>query len=179
MTTAGATLRAVAARPTLTDVELVLLGVIAGLAALLVVVATLRALAARWRSAPSVERLAEGLRTALVTLLCTIGTTMLCWQVYATWGTPPDADILATVQVALVGAPTLLGALVLVLALRRRRALQLTETVEVEERATRRVSAAIPFLTPSPSPLRGEGSQPVRIFPAPLPRSERAGGVRK
>ncbi|MEJ7733637.1 MAG: hypothetical protein WKG00_31135 [Polyangiaceae bacterium] len=98
--------------------ELVLLGVIAGLAALLVVVATLRALA-RWRSAPSVERLAEGLRTALVTLLCTIGTTMLCWQVYATWGTPPDADILAAVQVALVGAPTLLGALVLVLALRR------------------------------------------------------------
>jgi serine/threonine-protein kinase len=119
MTTAGATLRAVAGRPSLTDVELVLLGVIAGLAALLVVVATLRALAARWRSAPSVERLAEGLRTALVTLLCTIGTTMLCWQVYATWGTPPDADILAAVQVALVGAPTLLGALVLALALRR------------------------------------------------------------
>jgi serine/threonine-protein kinase len=119
LATAGGALRGVSGRMSLTDVELMLVSVMAGLAALLVVVGALRALAARWRSAPSVERLAGGMRAALITLLASIGVTALLWRGYNTLAPPLDAQLLSTIDVALVGLPTLLGAVVFAFALKR------------------------------------------------------------
>jgi serine/threonine-protein kinase len=112
-------LRAIAERPSLTSTEVLLLGILSSLAMLVTVVGAIRALALRWRSLPAVERLANGLRAAVVTLLTSVGVLSLAWRGYFTLGEPLDKDLVPYFDVALVLAPTLLAATVFVRTLRK------------------------------------------------------------
>jgi len=106
-------------RSNLTDMEKVLLGVIAGFCVLFATVGSLRALVSRWRSAWAVERLARGLRFALAALLSTTGMLAIGWRGYRFVGRAPPPSWLPVIEIALVLVPTLLGATAFVLTLRK------------------------------------------------------------
>jgi len=114
-----AALRVLSAGAAPTEVDLAMVSAAAGLAAVFVVVISLRALATRWRSGPAVEGIAFGLRRAVVMLLSGVGVSMLTLRGYALLGPPLPREILSIVELGLVAAPTALGAIVLVVALRR------------------------------------------------------------
>jgi serine/threonine protein kinase len=116
---AAAVLMLVAHRSTLTETEKLLLGVISGACVLFATVGSLRALVSRWRSAWAVERLARGLRMALGSLLSVTGALAIGWRGYRLVGEPLPVSWLPFIDIALVALPTLLGAAVFILALRK------------------------------------------------------------
>jgi serine/threonine protein kinase len=109
----------VAGRQELTDMETILLGVISGFCLLFATIGSLRALVSRWRSAWAVQRLAGGLKMALVGLLCTTGMLSIAWRTYRFVGRQVAAVWLPVIDIALVAVPTLLGAMVFVYTLKR------------------------------------------------------------
>jgi serine/threonine protein kinase len=116
---AARALLVIAGRQALTETEKLLIGAFAGISVILATIGALRTLASRWRSALAVERLASGLRAAVSTLLLGAGALAFLWQGYVLLGPALPAMWLRWVDVGLVFVPTLIAALVFVVALRR------------------------------------------------------------
>jgi hypothetical protein len=108
-----------AGRPNLTDMEKILVGVMAGFSVVFATVGSLRALASRWRNAWAVDRLTRGLRLALVAVLETTGALAIGWRAYRFVGSPPPGGWLPVIDIALVAIPTFLGAWVFIRTLRK------------------------------------------------------------
>jgi tRNA A-37 threonylcarbamoyl transferase component Bud32 len=119
LATTAAALRAFAGKAALGDTEVLLLIVMSGIGTLIALVSAMRALASRWRSAPAVDRLATGLKSAIVAVLATSGALAIGWTDYITVGLPADPDMLPFINLALVLLPTLVGMIVFIGALRR------------------------------------------------------------
>jgi serine/threonine-protein kinase len=121
---AARALQVTVGRTTLTDTEKLLLGIVSGICTVTATVGALRVLASRWRSALAIERLAEGLRSAITALLSAAGALVLAWRGWALLGPPLPDEWLPWIDIGLVAAPTLLGLAILVRALQsaRRRA---------------------------------------------------------
>ena len=108
-----------AGRPELTDMEKILVGVMAGFSVVFATVGSLRALASRWRNAWAVDRLTRGLRLALVAVLETTGALAIGWRAYRFVAHPPPPGWLPVIDIALIAIPTFLGAWVFVRTLRK------------------------------------------------------------
>jgi serine/threonine-protein kinase len=125
LTTASMCLRTLLNRLSFTEVETVLLALLTTLATVLTLLGTLRVLVTRWRSAPAMQKLAEGLATALLWFLVPLGVLALIVRGYATLAaTPftaaaPPKEYLSFLDLALALVPTLLGATMLTRGLRR------------------------------------------------------------
>jgi serine/threonine-protein kinase len=118
---AGALVLLVGGRPSLTAMEKILLGAMAGFSALFATVGSLSALASRWRSAWAVDRLARGLRVAILTLFSLTGLMAIGWRAYGLAALPIGSPWLPFIDVSLVALPTMMGATVFLLTLRRAR----------------------------------------------------------
>jgi tRNA A-37 threonylcarbamoyl transferase component Bud32 len=118
LATSTLALRTIVERAVLSETELMLLFVLSTIAMIFALFGVGRTLTSRWRSAPAVERLGEGLRSAILTMLGMVGALALGWQGYAAVS-PPPAAWLPEIQLALVLVPTVLGVLVLALVVRR------------------------------------------------------------
>jgi eukaryotic-like serine/threonine-protein kinase len=116
---AGAVVLFLAGRPALTAMERILLGVITGFCTLFASAASLRALVSRWRSAWAVDRLARGLRLALLTLLSMAGFCAIGWRAYLLAGLVVPWRWLALIDIGFVAAPTLVSAAVFVFTIRK------------------------------------------------------------
>jgi serine/threonine-protein kinase len=116
---AGSVVLLVAGRPGLTEMEKLLLGVISGFCVLFATFGSLRALVSRWRSAWAVERLGRGLRLAIDSLLWIAGMLAIGWRGYRLVGPGLPAEWLPLIDIGLVAIPTILSAMVFVLALRK------------------------------------------------------------
>ena len=119
LTTAATAIRTLSGRTALTDTESVLIAVLAAVATLLTLLGSMRVLVARWRSGPAVQRLGEGLRAALLWLLVGVGALGLVWRGFTSLAPVPVAAQALPVELGLVLLPTLLGAVLLTLGLRR------------------------------------------------------------
>lgn len=127
LTTAAVFLRTILHQRSFDETQTVLLALLAVLAAAFVLLATLRVLTARWRSAPAIQSLGEGLRTALLWYLVPLGLLALVVRGYATLAVIPftvpaaSKEYLSYLDLALVLLPTLLGGAMLTIGLRRAR----------------------------------------------------------
>jgi eukaryotic-like serine/threonine-protein kinase len=125
LTTSAMCLRTLLHRVSFTEIETVLLALLTTLATILVLLGTMRVLITRWRSAPAMERLGEGLRTALLWFLVPLGVLALVVRAYATLAAnpftvaAPPKEYLSYLDLALALVPTLLGATMLTRGLRR------------------------------------------------------------
>src|SRR5205814_1035434 len=109
----------VAGRPTLTSIEKILLGVITGALVVFSCILSMRALVSRWRSAWAVDRLAQGLRIALLTLLSMAGLLAIGWRTYRLVGPLVSLPWLPIIDIGVIGVPTLVSAVVFVAAIRK------------------------------------------------------------
>jgi serine/threonine-protein kinase len=116
---AGTIVLLVAERPTLTSMEKMLLGVITGLFVMFACILSMRALVSRWRSAWAVDRLAQGLRVALLTLLSMAGLLAIGWRTYRLLGPLVALPWLPILDIAVIGVPTLVSAMVFVAVIRK------------------------------------------------------------
>ena len=116
---AGSVVLLIAGRPSLTSTEKILLGVISGLFVVIASVFAIRALVARWRSAWAMDRLAGGMRVALLTLLSMEGVLAIGWHTYRLLVPFIAARWLPLVDIGVIAAPTLVSAAVFVATIRR------------------------------------------------------------
>jgi serine/threonine protein kinase len=117
---AGSAVVLIAGRPALTSMEKVLLGVITGFCILFASALAVRALVSRWRSAWAMDRLAGGMRMALLTLLSMEGALAIGWQSYRLLvPTIAAARWLPLVDIGVIAAPTLVSAAVFVATIRK------------------------------------------------------------
>jgi serine/threonine-protein kinase len=116
---AATVLLIVAERQVLMPTEKMLLGVITGIGMLIATIASVGALVARWRSAWAIDRLARGLRIALLTLLSIAGLLAVGWRAYRLLGPPVPSEWLPFVDIAIVALPTLVSAAVFVAVIRK------------------------------------------------------------
>jgi len=115
----GGGLLLAAGRPILTPMEKILLGVITAFCVLLASAASMRALILRWRSAWAIDRLARGLRVAVLTLLSMAGLLAIGWRGYRLVEPLVALQWLPVIDVGLVALPTVVSAMVFVLAIRK------------------------------------------------------------
>jgi serine/threonine-protein kinase len=101
------------------DMELVLLFVVSGIAAVLALASAGRTLMSRWRSAPAVDRLAGIFAAAAVSLLAVAGLITIGLSDYALVGPPPDGTIMPYVEVGTFVLPFGFAFLVFFLGIRR------------------------------------------------------------
>ncbi|WP_437674800.1 serine/threonine-protein kinase [Sorangium sp. So ce131] len=115
----------IAERQPLGPTELVIVAGIAGGLTLLTFIATFQVLFGRWRSAPAMERLGQGLMSALLWLFVSCGVLALGVAAYNAFALPLPAqwlaptDWLGWINVGVVALPTLVALVALLLALRR------------------------------------------------------------
>jgi hypothetical protein len=117
----SAALRLIGGQKRHTQTEVALLGVLAAVALVVTVAASLRALSRRWRSAPAVESVAGAMSVGILTLIGGSGLLALAWRGVLA-GAIDDVlpkEALAGTDLGLVLAPTLVAAFVLVRSLRR------------------------------------------------------------
>jgi serine/threonine protein kinase len=125
--TAAVALRALVHQRTFNETQAILLALLAVLAAAFVLLAVARVAAARWRSAPVMQGLGEGLRDALLWYLVPLGLLALVVRGYATLAVIPftvkaaPREYLSILDLALVLVPTLLFSAALTVAVRRAR----------------------------------------------------------
>jgi serine/threonine-protein kinase len=109
------------------ELQTILLALLAVLAAGFALLGSLRVLFTRWRSAPAIQRLGEGLRGAVLWYLVPLGLLALVARVYAALAVIPytlpaaRAEYLSYLDLVLVMIPTLLGGVMMVVGLRRAR----------------------------------------------------------
>jgi serine/threonine-protein kinase len=109
------------------ELQSVLLAVLSVLAAVFVLLGSLRVLLTRWRSAPAIQHLGESLRVALLWFLVPLGVLALIVRGYATLAQIPftatarPQEYLSLLDLALMLIPTILGATILTIGLRRAR----------------------------------------------------------
>lgn len=109
------------------ELQTILLAVLTVLATAFALLGSLRVLFTRWRSAPAIQRLGEGLRSAVLWYLVPLGLLALVARVYAALAVIPYTlpaarkEYLSFFDLALVIIPTLLGGVMMVLGLRRAR----------------------------------------------------------
>ena len=109
------------------ELQTILLALLALLAAGFALLGSLRVLFTRWRSAPAIQRLGEGLRAAVLWYLVPLGLLALVARVYAALAVIPytlpaaRAEFLRYFDLTLVMVPTLLGGVMMVVGLRRAR----------------------------------------------------------
>jgi serine/threonine-protein kinase len=116
---AATALLLVTKRAVLIPSEKVLLGVITGIGMLLATGASMGALVARWRSAWAIERLARGLRIALLTLLALAGLFGIGWRGYCLLGPPVSAHWLPFIDIGIVAVPMLVSTVIFVAVIRK------------------------------------------------------------
>ncbi|WP_437295903.1 serine/threonine-protein kinase [Sorangium sp. So ce426] len=112
-------------RRALSQSEVLLAAGAAGALAFIALVATLRVLVGRWRSAPAMERLGHGLLGALVWLFVSCGVLALGAAAYNAFALPiptlglDPAEWLGWIDVGVIAVPTLIALVALTVALRR------------------------------------------------------------
>ncbi|WP_438025236.1 serine/threonine-protein kinase [Sorangium sp. So ce233] len=112
-------------RRALNETELLIAGGVAGALSFFAFIGTMRVLVGRWRSAPAMERLGKGLLATLVWLFISCGVLALCAAAYNAFALPIPAawlaptDWLGWINVGVVGLPTLIALVALIVALRR------------------------------------------------------------
>jgi tRNA A-37 threonylcarbamoyl transferase component Bud32 len=116
---AGSIVLLIAGRSALTSTEKILLAVISGLFVLIASVFAMRALIARWRSAWAMDRLAGGMRVALLTLLSMEGVLAIGWHTYRLAAPFVVGRWLPLVDIGVIAAPTLVSVAVFVATIRR------------------------------------------------------------
>jgi serine/threonine-protein kinase len=109
------------------ETQTVLLALLAVLATGFSLLGSLRVLFTRWRSAPAIQRLGEGLWSAVLWYLVPLGLLALVARVYAALAVIPYTlpaarkEYLSIFDLILVMIPTLLGGVMMVVGLRRAR----------------------------------------------------------
>jgi serine/threonine-protein kinase len=109
------------------EIQTILLALLAVLAAGFSLLGSLRVLFTRWRSAPAIQRLGEGLWGAVLWYLVPLGLLALVARVYAALAVIPYTlpaarkEYLSIFDLVLVMIPTLLGGVMMVVGLRRAR----------------------------------------------------------
>jgi serine/threonine protein kinase len=127
LTSAVIALRTLLGQRTFNETQTVLLALLSLLAAAGVFLASVRVLAARWRSAPAIQLLGDGLRSALLWYLVPLGVLGLVVRAYATLAEIPltvaaaPKEYLRMLDLALALVPTLAGGTKLLLGLRQAR----------------------------------------------------------
>jgi hypothetical protein len=127
LTSAVVSLRTALNVTSFNETQTVLLAVLTVLACVFVLLGSMRVLVTRWRSAPAIQLLGEGLRAALFWYLVPLGLLALVVRSYATLAEVPftaaaaPKEYMSYLDLALVLAPTLLGATRLIVGLRRAR----------------------------------------------------------
>lgn len=127
LTCAVVSLRTLLQVTSFNELQTLLLALLAVLAAGFALLGSLRVLFTRWRSAPAIQRLGEGLRGAVLWYLVPLGLLALVARVYAALAVIPytlpaaRAEFLRYFDLVLVMIPTLLGGVMMVVGLRRAR----------------------------------------------------------
>jgi hypothetical protein len=112
-------LRITTERRTPTEIEGILIAVLALLATLFVFLGAMRVLISRWRSALAVERLGEGLRATMTWFLTSLGALNFGLLVAMTFADVPLKQWGEWIQLSVLLVPVLLSATVFTWALRR------------------------------------------------------------
>ncbi|APR76942.1 serine/threonine protein kinase [Minicystis rosea] len=120
---AATALRVVVGAASFSDTELILIAVLALVTTMILLLGGARVLVARWRSAPAIERLAEGLRSAVSWVLVPFAALTLAFRGYALLGPTIPRDVAGSIEIGLLAAPLLAGAAMFSLALFRARRL--------------------------------------------------------
>jgi eukaryotic-like serine/threonine-protein kinase len=113
------TLHAGTGRAAPSELETILIAVLTFLAMLFVLLGAMRVLSARWRSAPAIQRLGDGLRATMLWFLVPLGVIQTVWLACTLVGLVPSGGWLIWIQPSIVLVPLLLSTGVFSSALRQ------------------------------------------------------------